>query len=159
MIRGMLRFLLSFGLLMVTGSFSILPGATVEELQALAAKVNPDGGEVTVQFEPDKKILKFGRKIQVNPQRHIIQTQAVALKFLEPEAGLDSIGSRFQPWVKLRCRNDKKEVLITEQVFVDEEEIDLESTEEYHAVMVIPCDVYELEGFANALTLFIEQNR
>lgn len=134
-------------------------GTTVEDLQVLAAKVNPDKKEITLQFEPEKKVLKFGRKIQVNPQRHIIQTQAVALKFLEPKASLDSIGSRFQPWVKLRCRNDKKEVLITEQVFVDDEEIDLESTEDYHAVMVIPCDVYELEAFASALTQFIQQNR
>lgn len=134
---------------------------SVEEIRALMLEVNPAENQLTLQIDSEGKVpvLKFGRKIPVNTQRYIIQTQAVRLDRLQSEAGIDQIGSQFQPWIKVRCRRDRSEVQVTEQVFVDDEEIELESTEEYLPVMVIPCDIYEVERFAAAFSDFLKANQ
>lgn len=152
-------------LFLILVGFNIICGiglaATLAELENAIQKANPGNAEnLTVQLEQQgkKKILKVGRKIIVNPLRHVIQVQAVDLRLIEPLPAIDKIGSRTQPWVKLRCKKGRKDVYVTEQVYVEDELNDLESIEEERPVLVIPCeDVYVIEELVEVLASFLRQ--
>ncbi|MEM1157265.1 MAG: hypothetical protein AAF649_06140 [Verrucomicrobiota bacterium] len=134
---------------------------TVEELKVAIQAANPTEAEnFTVHLETKGKsrVLKVGRKMSVNPLRYIMQVQSVDLRHLEPLPVVNKIGSRVQPWVKLRTKNGRTDVQVVEQVYVDDEFNELESTEEERAVLVIPCDPYEVEKLAELLADFMEQD-
>lgn len=138
-----------------------LGAATPDELKAAIQAANPQEAEhFTVQLEEKgkSKVLKIERKIIVNPLRHVIQVQSVDLRRVEALPVVDKIGSQVQPWVKLRCKKGRDDVNVVEQVYVEDELNDLESSEEERTVLVIPCDPYEVEKLAEVLADFIEQN-
>jgi len=139
----------------------VVEAGTVEKLGIAIKTANPTEAEhFTVQLDQKgkSKVLKIGRKITVNPLRHVIQVQSVALRHMEKLPAIDKIGSRVQPWVKLRCKKGHNHVQVVEQVYIEDELSDLESTEEERPVLVIPCDPYEVEKLAEVLAVFLEQN-
>ncbi|MEM6883402.1 MAG: hypothetical protein AAF571_00115 [Verrucomicrobiota bacterium] len=147
---------------MIIGIFSSsLRAATSDELKAAIQAANPSElGHFTVQLEEKGKttVLKIGRKISINPLHYVIEVQSVDLRRLEPLPVVEKIGNRVQPWVKLRCKQDRDDVQVIEQVYVEEELNEVESSEEERSVLVIPCDPYEVEKLAEVLADFIEKN-
>ncbi len=134
-------------------------GMTADELQVAIKAASPENAEnITVQLEKKgaARILKIGRKIVINPLRHMIQVQSVDLRYVEQTPSIDKIGSQVQPWVKLRCKGGSDRVNVLEQVYLEGELLELESTEESMSVLVIPCDPYEIETLTAALTALLK---
>jgi hypothetical protein len=154
-----LPYVLFFSFLVSLSQFS--NAATVSELAAAVKAANPKEAEhLTVKLEEQgkRKILKVGRKMILNPLRHVIQVQVVNLKDVEKTPSVEKIGSQLQPWVKLRCIGGKANVQVIEEVYVEGELMELESTDETGTVLVIPCDPYEIEKLTAVLADFLAEN-
>ncbi|MEM6821544.1 MAG: hypothetical protein AAF558_06355 [Verrucomicrobiota bacterium] len=129
-----------------------------DELEALLKSVNlKDQENISLQYDEVRGELKLGRKIAINPLRYMIETQVVRVKYLIPKGQIDKIGSRIQPWIKVRCKEGRQAVEVRTQVFVEETEVEMDGTEETRALMVFPCDPYEVEKLAEGFTQFLSR--
>ncbi len=128
---------------------------SLEELERVIKEVNPKHAEhLSLKWEDNQKTLTLERKMVLNPLRYMLHIQQAPMNRLEPEPLTDRIGSRFQPWVKLRCRANRPYVDVIENVYVEDKLHEMESRDSESSFFIIPCDPYEIEKLSDALRRF-----
>lgn len=122
--------------------------------QLAVAAAQKQGAEILVKYDAEKKLLQIARRLKVNEFRTLTQVQSVRVSDLADEAELVTIGVAAEPWLKIRCRDNKKKVQINSTQTINSVEDEELSKEERLAFVTLPCHPTELKKVQTAYAAF-----